>query len=168
MEANVALRLVQGWGAETKDRSFIDNMKVDAKGGFVTKSSGAFFRYLPDKKILLVSGFVAGGSFFFTKFQDSWQEQIRASKREYATMGEGEFELLDKELMGQQPEVVLITKKFVIDTISSDQFNLETRWLLRAAYYWFIKRHMEVLTQPEEKLIEQAAEKNRNWSKRPW
>lgn len=81
-------------------------------------------------------------------------------------MGEGEFELFKKEYAGELPNVVLITKVFINDKLSSDQFNLETRWLLRAAHCGFTKRNSEVMTGPEAELISEAAGINERWPKR--
>jgi hypothetical protein len=74
MELNTALKLVQAWGQDSKDMKFIGELTVDARGGFLTKSAGAFFRYDPPTKRLLVSGLVRYNVTIHSEFPDTWKK----------------------------------------------------------------------------------------------
>lgn len=171
MELNTALKLVQAWGQDSKDMKLIGQMEVDGRGGFLTKSAGAFFRYDPVAKRLLVSGLVRYNVTIHSEFPDTWDKMVRASKRESATLGEGELELYTQKLFSFDRDVVLLTKTFKDDSIKSLQFVVETDWLLSAAHYWFIKRYNKVSTTSESGLISEAPEINArmlNERPRPW
>jgi hypothetical protein len=45
MESSEAMKLIEGWGEALRDRTYVGALTVDPKGGFRTKSKGAFFRY---------------------------------------------------------------------------------------------------------------------------
>lgn len=171
MELNTALNLVQAWGRDSKDMKLIGQMTVDPKGGFLTKSAGAFFRYEPVKKQLLVSGLVGYDITIHSSYPDTWDKMVRASKRETATLGDGDLELYTQALLGFERDVILLTKAFKDDAIQPAQFVVETDWLLSAAHYWFMKRYNEVSVTPERELIRQGPEINDRTSKarrRPW
>ena len=171
MELNTALKLVQAWGQDSKDMKLIGQMTVDPRGGFLTKSAGAFFRYEPVKKQLLVSGLVGYDITIHSSYPDTWDKMVRASKRETATLGEGDLELYTQDLLGLERDVILLTKAFKVDAIKPSQFVIETDWLLSAAHYWFMKRYNEVSVTPERDLIRQGPEINERMLKarhRPW
>jgi len=168
MQAHDALRLVQAWGRNSKDMTFIGRMVVDPRGGFVTRSSGAFFRYLPQTQSLSVSGLVGYNVKLHSEFPETWQEVLRAAARESASLGDGQMELYTQKLMEFEPDVILLTKAFTNPAIDPGQFAMEIRWLLSAANYWFMKRHSEVMSKPEEELIREAPGINARWPKRPW
>lgn len=168
MEANAALQLVQAWGKNSKDMTFIGAMEVDARGGFVTRASGAFFRYEPQTKRLVVSGLIGYNDTMHAEFPDTWQKLVRAGKREHAAVGEGEFELYRKKLFQFDPDIILLSKSYTGDLVDPRQFEIETRWLLSAATYWRMKRYSEVTVEPEEQLIHEAPGINARWPKRPW
>lgn len=171
MDINAALNLVKMWGQDSKDMTLVATMTVEPNGGFLTKSAGAFFRYDATKKQLLVSGLVRYNVKIHSEFPDTWDKQIRASKREWATLGEGHLELYTQKLFEFGPDVVLLTKTFTDGAIKPAQFAAEVRWLLSGAYYWFMKRYNEVLVTPEKTLIAQGAKINEEMLKtrpRPW
>ena len=170
MDSASALKLVQAWGKATKDARFISNIEVDIKGGFMTQSSGGIFRYLPDKKLLLLSGVCGYKITIYSKHPHNWNELVRAGQREYRAMGDGEFqfELYPQQLFDLEKDVVLLTKSFDDADIDQSMFVMQGRWLLSAAHYWFTKRLNDVLVEPEELLIQQAEGINQRWPKRPW
>ena len=171
MELNTALKLVQAWGQDSKDMKFIGELTVDARGGFLTKSAGAFFRYDPPTKRLLVSGLVRYNVTIHSEFPDTWEKMVRASKRESATLGEGELELYPHKLFNFDRDVVLLTKAFTDDTIKPAQFVVETDWLLTAAHYWFMKRYNKISSAPERELITEGPQINARMlaeRPRPW
>ncbi len=171
MELNTALQLVQAWGRDSKDVKLIGGLKVDAQGGFITKSAGAFFRYDHQTKRLLVSGLVGYDITIHSSYPDTWEKMVRASKREMATLGEGALELYTQDLFGFERDVILLTKSFKEDSIKPAQFVIETDWLLSAAHYWFMKRYNEVSVTPERDLIREGPAINERMLKgrrRPW
>lgn len=171
MELNTALNLVQTWGRDSKDMKLIDHLTVDARGGFITKSAGAFFRYDAVAKQLQVSGLVGYNIKLHSSFPDTWEKMVRASKREPATVGEGALELYTQKLFNFDPDVILLTKAFQNDGIKPGQFVVEVDWLLSAAHYWFMKRYNDVLVTPERELIREGPEINERMLKarrRPW
>lgn len=171
MELNTALKLVQAWGQDSKDMSLIGQMTVDSRGGFLTKSARAFFRYEPVTKQLLVSGLVGYDVTIHSSYPDTWEKMVRASKRETATLSEGDLELYTQDLLGLKRDVILLTKAYKDDAIKPSQFAIETDWLLSAAHYWFMKRYNEVSVTPERDLIRQGPEINERTLKarrRPW
>ena len=123
MELNTALKLVQAWGRDSKDMTLIGQMSVDPRGGFLTKSAGAFFRYEPVKKQLLVSGLVGYDITIHSSYPDTWDKMVRASKRETATLGEGDLELYTHNLLGLERDVILLTKAFKDDATKPGQFG---------------------------------------------
>ena len=171
MELNTALALVQAWGQDSKDMTLIGKMTVDPEGGFLTKSAGAFFRYEPAKKQLLVSGLVRYNIKIHSKHPFTWDEMVNASKREWSTLGEGDLELYTRKLFTFEPDVVLLTKAFKNDTIRPAQFVIEVDWLLSAAHYWFMKRYNEISVTPEAELIRDSPGINARMLQarpRPW
>jgi len=171
MELNNALKLVQAWGQDSKDMRLIGQMKVDATGGFLTQSAGAVFRYEPSTKRLLVSGLVRYEIKSYSKYPRKWQLLVRASKREWATLGEGEMELYTHKLFHLEPDVVLLTKVFCDDGIAPAQFVKEVDWLLRWAHYWFMKRQNQVFGSTEAELERQGPLINEQMLReqpRPW
>lgn len=171
MELNTALKLVQAWGQDSKDMTLIGQLTVDPAGGFLTKSAGAFFRYDAKKKQLLVSGLVRYKVKIHSHHPSTWDEMVRASKRESATLGEGQLELYTKQLFSFDPDVVLLTKAFEDEATKPGQFVVEVDWLLSAAHYWFVKRYNEVSMTPEDELIKRAPGINERMLKlrpRPW
>lgn len=171
MELTAALNLVQAWGRDSKDMKLIDHLIVDANGGFITKSAGAFFRYNASTKQLQVSGLVGYNVKLHSSFPDTWEKMVRASKRESATVGEGALELYTQKLFNFEPDVILLTKSFQDDHVKPGQFVVEVDWLLSAAHYWFMKRYNDVLTTPERELIRQAPGINDRTlaaRRRPW
>lgn len=171
MELNTALALVQTWGRDSKDMTLIGNITVDSRGGFLTKSAGAFFRYEPVNKQLLVSGLIGYNIKIHSKYPDTWDEMVRASKREWTTLGEGNLELYTQKLFSFDSDVILLTKPFKDDAIKPGQFVVEIDWLLSAAHYWFMKRYNEISVTPEEDLIREGPLINDRMLKarpRPW
>lgn len=171
MELNTALALVQAWGRDSKDLTLIGQIAVDPQGGFLTKSAGAFFRYEPVKKQLLVSGLIGYNIKIHSKHPATWEEMVRASKREWATLGEGNLELYTKKLFRFDSDVILLTKAFKDENIKPAQFVIEVDWLLSAAHYWFMKRYNEVSVTSEEDLIREGPLINDRMLKarpRPW
>lgn len=171
MELNTALALVQAWGRDSKDMTLIGNIAVDPRGGFLTKSAGAIFRYEPVKKQLLVSGLIGYNVKIHSKYPDTWDDMVRASKREWATLGEGNLELYPHKLFRFDSDVILLTKAFNDEKIKPAQFVVEVDWLLSAAHYWFMKRYNEVSVRSEEDLILEGPAINDRMLKtrpRPW
>lgn len=171
MELNIALTLVQAWGRDSKDMTLIGKMTVDPRGGFLTKSAGAFFRYEPVKKQLLVSGLIGYDIKIHSNHPETWDEMVRASKREWATLGEGNLELYTQKLFAFDSDVILLTKTFKDETIKPAQFVVEVDWLLSAAHYWFMKRYNEISVTSEEDLIREGPVINDRMLKvrpRPW
>lgn len=171
MELNTALALAQAWGGDSKDMNLIDRMSVDSRGGFLTKSAGAFLRYDPVLKQLSVSGLVGYNVKLHSKHPTTWQKMVRASQRESSTLGEGDLELYTQKLFDFDPDVILLTKIFKEDSIKPAQFVVEVDWLLGAAHYWFMKRYNDVLVTPEEELIREGPLINDRMLKqrpRPW
>lgn len=81
------------------------------------------------------------------------------------------MELYKQPLFNFKPNVILLTKPFSEDSIKPAQFVTETRWLLSAAYYWFMKRYNAVLVTKEEDLVRQGPVINERMLKerpRPW
>lgn len=171
MELNTALKLVQAWGRDSKDMNLIGQMAVDSRGGFLTKSAGAFFRYDPVKGQLLVSGLVGYNVKLHSKHPTTWQKMVRASQREAATLGEGVLELYTEKLLSFDPDVILLTKSFNNNDVTPAQFVIEIDWLLSAAHYWFMKRYNDVLTTSETDLVREGPLINArmlNERPRPW
>lgn len=171
MEINAALHLVRAWAQDQKDMTLVATTTVQPNGDFLTKSAGAFFRYDAARKQLLVSGLVRYNVKLHSEFPDTWDKQIRASKREWATLGEGQLELCTQKLFAFDPDVVLLTKTFSDGSIKPARFEAEVSWLLSGAYYWYMKRYNEVLVTPEKTLIAQGAKINEEMLKvrpRPW
>lgn len=171
MELNTAIKLIHAWGQHSQDMTFISQIAVDPHGGILTKSAGAVFRYDAAQKRLFVSGVVSYDDTLHTEFPDTWEQLVRASKREWATCGEGEMELYKKKLFQLNPNVILLTKSFQKDEIKPEQFVRETQWLLSAAYYWSMKRYNQVLVSSEADLIRQGPAINAEMLKarpRPW
>lgn len=168
MEANTALGLVQAWGRDSRDMKFIGHMEVDSRGGFLTQASGAFFRFEPDKKRLLVSGLVGYNITIHSKHPDTWQDLVRAGQRERPTLGEGQFELYPKQLFHLEPDVILLTKSYSAEAVDPKKFATEVRWLLSAANYWLMKRYSDVAEKPEADLVGEAPGIIARWPKRPW
>ena len=168
MEANTALGLVQAWGRDSRDMRFIGHMEVDSRGGFLTQASGAFFRFEPDNKRLLVSGLVGYNITIHSKHPDTWQDLVRAGQRERPTLGEGHFELYRKQLFHLEPDVILLTKVYSEEAVNPKQFATEVRWLLSAANYWLMKRYSDVAEKPEADLVVEAPGIIARWPKRPW
>jgi hypothetical protein len=171
MELNTALKLVQAWGRDSKDMTLIGQLAVDPRGGFITKSAGAFFRYDSVTRQLLVSGLVGYNIKLHSKHPTTWEKMVRASQRETATLGEGVLELHTKKLFSFDPDVILLTKTFNNDELQPAQFVIEVDWLLSAAHYWFMKRYNDVLTTPETDLIREGPLNNARMLRerpRPW
>jgi hypothetical protein len=171
MELNTALKLVHAWGQDSKDMKLIGQLTVDSRGGFLTKSAGAFFRYEPVRQQLLVSGLVGYDITIHSSYPDTWEKMVRASKREMATLGEGALELYTQDLFGFERDVILLTKSFKEDSIKPAQFVIETDWLLSAAHYWFMKRYNEISVTSERDLIREGPAINERMLKarqRPW
>ncbi len=168
MDSARAVELVQWWGYDSKDLGYISEMKIDPQGGFVTKGSGAYFRYDPVQHRLLVSGLVGYNMKSLASDTESWQELLRAGEREKVTLGEGELEILTQKFFDNEPDVVLLTKSFTDGSITNEQFSREVRWLLAAAYHWFMFRFNAVMENPEQTLIDEAPKYVNSWPKRPW
>lgn len=168
MELNDALRLVQTWGIEAKDRSYINRLQVNARGGFLTKSSGAFFRYNPEQKRLLVSGLVRYDVKIHSNHPETWREMVEASKLEYRSLGEGELELYTQPLFDLKDDVILLTRQYETIPASDQQFCREIRWLLMAADYWFMRRYNELTVSTLSEVKADAQRRNDAYPKRPW
>jgi hypothetical protein len=168
MNTEAALRLLQWWGRDARDVRFLSGFRVDERGGFVARSSGAYFRYRPESGELLVSGLVGWRLKSLAIFPDQWDNLLRAGRREEITLGEGTFELLTEPLFDKEPQIVLLTKSFKDRNITPVQFSREVRWLLMAADHWFVRRYNDVTERPESELIEQASGLVASWPKRPW
>jgi hypothetical protein len=168
MELNDALRLVQAWGTEAKDRTYVGRLQVDARGGFVTKSSGVFFRFNAERNALLVSGLVGYNIKLHSAHPRTWQKMITASRLEHQTLGEGELELYTQPLFDLKDDVILLTRRYEAVPESDKQFFREIRWLLMAAHYWFMRRYNDVLTEPLEEIQANAERRNKEYPKRPW
>ncbi len=163
MELKDALRLVQAWGG-----TYIGNLQVDSRGGFVTKSDGAFFRFNPDQKVLLVSGLVRYDVKIHSNHPQTWVEMVAASKLEYRTLGEGELELYTQPLFDLKDDVILMTRRYDVVPASDEQFFREIRWLLMAADYWFMRRYNELTVSTFDEVKAGAQRRNDAYPKRPW
>jgi hypothetical protein len=169
MESSEAMRLIEGWGDALRDRTYIGALKVDAKGGFKTKSKGAFFRYDAQKKTLLVSGLVRYNmKTFFREFPHKWAKLHRVAEREKVTLCEGTFELYQEQLFEYTPDVVLLTKTFAGPAPQKEQFVREIRWLLGGAIHWNLQRFNAMMGDSEEELKVSGAEIVASWPKRSW
>jgi hypothetical protein len=168
MESSEAMKLIEGWGEALRDRTYIGALKVDAKGGFKTKSKGAFFRYDAQKKTLLVSGLVRYNMRIFRKYRDEWEKLLRVAEREKVTLCEGTFELYQEQLFEYTPDVVLLTKTFAGPAPQKEQFVREIRWLLGGAIHWNLQRFNAMMSDSEEELKVSGAEIVASWPKRPW
>jgi hypothetical protein len=168
MESSEAMKLIEGWGEVLRDRTYIGALKVDAKGGFRTKSKGAFFRYDAQKKTLLVSGLVGYNMRIFRKYRDEWEKLLRVAEREKVTLCEGTFELYQEQLFEYTPDVVLLTKTFAGPAPQKEQFVREIRWLLGGAIHWNLQRFNAMMGDSEEELKVSGAEIVASWPKRPW
>jgi hypothetical protein len=169
MESSEAMRLIEVWGDALRDRTYIGALKVDAKGGFKTKSKGAFFRYDAQKKTLLVSGLVRYNmKTFFREFPHKWAKLNRVAEREKVTLCEGTFELYQEQLFEYTPDVVLLTKTFAGPAPQKEQFVREIRWLLGGAIHWNLQRFNAMMGDSEEELKVSGAEIVASWPKRSW
>jgi hypothetical protein len=168
MNASQALQLVQHWGRDSRDMRHIGQMQVRADGAFLTSARGAFLRYEPAQKRLLVSALVGYNMGSLSQDQHFMETLKRTAARERPTLGEGEFEFYPRELFGYEPEVVLLTKAFSVGAIDPAQFSREVRWLLRCGYHWNMERFNDVLGKVEEDLIPEGQRIVAVWPKRPW
>ena len=173
MELTEALRITKVWAEEVGGAASLHNMEVERNGAFTVEVRGAFFRYKPDSKTLLVSGLVAYNiEDFFSLRPKKWEGLIKAAKRESSTLAEGQLELLNEPLLRWKPQVVLLTKSFIDDKVPDSQIFSQIRWLLEWSTYWRTRRYTEVVeSRDENKLIGQAVEIN-DWVEknrpRPW
>lgn len=173
MEAAEALRITKAWAEESGSTHSLQDMEVAGDGSFTVEAGGAFFRYKPDSKTLLVSGLVAYNlKNYFTVIPADWESLMGAATRERSTLAEGHLELVKEQLLRWKPDVVLLTKPFVDNKINNRRFFTEVRWLLEWGTYWRTRRYSEVLASNDENaLIREAAEIN-EWIKknrpRPW
>jgi hypothetical protein len=169
MESSEAMNLIEGWGEALRDRTSIGALKVDGKGGFKTKSKGAFFRYDAQKKSLLVSGLIGYNmKTFFREFPHKWAKLHRVAEREKVTLCEGTFELYQEQLFEYEPDVVLLTKTFAGRPPETTQFVREIRWLLAGAIHWNLQRFNAVMVKPDEELKVSGAKIVASWPKRSW
>ncbi|MFN7572913.1 MAG: hypothetical protein ACK5TK_15910 [Betaproteobacteria bacterium] len=175
MELNEALGMVQTWMAESKAsrRDIAGSMTVDARGGFLIRVKGAFFRYDATRKQLRVSGLVRYRVKLLSERKTRWDFLVRAGEREYTTMmyGEAHFELLREPLLELEPDVVLLTKVYDKPITDGRLLYTQISWLLLDADYWFVNRYNEVMGKYEAELIEEAKRKNEWMLKnrpRPW
>ncbi len=170
MTNNEALGLLQAWAEDVRDPHYGTTLKVGAQGDFLAKSKGAFFRYAPESGSLIVSGLVGYGVTLHSKHPTSWDRLVRAGHREWATLGDGAFELYRDPLYELKPDVVLLSKTFV-QSMSEMQFIVQVRWLLNAATHWRTLRYNRVMQDPESDLIRDGAIINERMQKerpRPW
>lgn len=173
MELAEALRITKAWAEEVGGTVALNNMEVERNGAFTVEVKGAFIRYRPDSKTLLISGLVADGiGPFFTLVPSRWPRITRAAAREQSTLAEGQLELLNESLLRWKPQVVLLTKSFLDKKISDGRFFTEVRWLLEWSTYWRTRRYTEVIENKNENaLIKEAMEIN-DWvaknRPRPW
>jgi hypothetical protein len=129
MTNNEALVLLQAWAAEVRDPHYVTTLKVGARGDFLAKSKGAFFRYAPESGSLMVSGLVGYGVTLHSKYPKTWERLLRAGQREWATLGDGAFELYREPLYELKPDVILLSKKFD-SSISEIQFSVASSCML--------------------------------------
>lgn len=171
-----ALRLMKAWGVTGVGVSYSRNEK-NTNGAFSVASGGAYFRYDPNSKILLVSGLVAErlGN-YFSLTPDEWDALTRASIREKSTLAEGKLELIKEPILNLwKPEIVLLTKSFHDDKVNDRRFVSEVNWLLEWSTYWRNRRFPEIILEgrvdEEDKLKKEAVEIN-SWvaknRQRPW
>ena len=175
MELNDALAMTQAWitdvGADERD--IVGSLRVDKTGAFLAQIKGAYFRYMPADKVLLVSGVVGDDLKSLGMFPRKWQRLVEIGRREYTTLmyGEAEFELYRDPLLGLKPDVVLLTKTYHDRLTDGRLLGIQIRWLLLDANYWFVNRYNEVMSKTEEELIREAPERNEWMLKnrpRPW
>lgn len=172
MDLAEALRITTAWAGEVGRTAPLDNMSVERSGAFAAEAGGAFFRYRPESKELLVGGLVNDKVKMFAEFPDEWERLERASKREKSTLADGYLERVSTPLLRWKPEIVLLTKRFSADHLDDRRFFTEVRWLLEWSTYWRIRRYREVVQSTDENaLIREAAEIN-EWTlknrPRPW
>jgi hypothetical protein len=168
MNASQALQLVQYWGSSSRDMRYIGQMQVAADGAFITQARGAFLRYDPSQRRLLVSALVGYDMSGLSTEAYFMQKLGRTAARERPTLGEGEFEFYPRALFGLEPDVVLLTKAFRDGAIDPAQFAREVRWLLRCGQHWRIERFNDVLGTPEEDLLAKGQRIVSVWPARPW
>ncbi len=173
MELTEALRITKAWAEEVGGVASLHSIVVERNGSFTVEVRGAFFRYKPDSKGLLVSGLVAYDiGDFFSLSPKEWENLTKTAKRESSTLAEGQLELLSEPLLRWKPQVVLLTKSFVDKKISDARFFTEVRWLLEWSTYWRTRRYTEVIENIDKNaLIREATEIN-DWvaknRPRPW
>ncbi len=170
MTNNEALLLLKAWAGEVRDPHYAITLKLGARGDFLAKSKGAFFRYAPESGSLIVSGLVGHGVTLHSKYPKTWERLLRAGQREWATLGDGAFELYREPLYELKPDVILLSKTFG-NSISEMQFIVQVRWLLDAATHWRTLRYNRVMQDPESDLIREGAIINERMQKerpRPW
>jgi hypothetical protein len=175
MEADQALKLVEAFGKSVRDNAYIGRMQVDARGGFITRSRGAIFRYDSLTRKLLVSYFISQGLTSMGKNPDRWDKLIRHGKRMPRVMGEGQFELIRQGPFLDYDDfpVLLLTKEFHDAVgIKPEQFVIETQWLLSGGVFWSGAPSpyglTGVMTQSEDALVNIADEVEKTYKPRPW
>lgn len=175
MELKEALRVTKSWSGEAESEPALHDMSVGRDGAFSVASGGAYFRYDPKTKTLLVSGLVVdrlGG--FFSLEPNEWDALTRAAIREKSTLAEGRLELIKEPILNLwKPEIVLLTKSFHDDKINDRRFVSEVNWLLEWSTYWRNRRFSEIVFEDrdEDKLTKEAVEINSWVAKnrpRPW
>jgi hypothetical protein len=169
MESSEAMKLIEAWGDALRDKTYIGALVVDAKGGFKTKSKGAYFRYDAQKKVLHVSGLVGSNLKSISKYPDEFEYLKKIAATEKITLGEGEFELIAEALFDLEASVLLLTKTFKTPPKSNDQFVTEVRWLLGGAIHWFLQRYNAVMSgRSDAELATEGKQIISTWPKRPW
>ncbi len=173
MSLEDAQAMVQLWITESNATNIVGSVEADPQGSFLIRVGGAYFRYMPADKVLLVSGVVRYEMKSFGKFPDRWQRLVEAGRREYTTLmyGEAEFELYHEPLFGLEPDVVLLTKAYHERLSDGRLLGIQIRWLLLDANYWFVTRYNEVNGMTTEDEIKDAPAKNEWMLKnrpKPW
>ena len=173
MSLEDAQAMVQLWITESNATNIVGSVEADPQGSFLIRVGGAYFRYSPKAKALLVSGVVGYEIRSFGMFPDEWQRFTEIGRREYATLmyGEAEFELYREPLFGLPPDVILLTKAYHERMTDGQLLGIQIRWLLLDANYWFVNRYNEVMSKTEEELIREAPAQNEWMLKnrpKPW
>lgn len=171
MTLDQAIALARTWGREVKEP--FSNAQVFPNGDFRGQFGGAELYYLAVDSTLYAQGLVQSDASLMAEDPEDFDEMKRAGDREPSTMGEGKFYLErtpHKPHKAGTPKLAL-RKAFRNGAIEPRQFVVEVDWLMEWSTYWRKQRSIEVQTQPEAELIQEAPEIEA-WAKknrpRPW
>lgn len=174
MEADQAFKLVEAFGKSVKDNAYVGRMKVDARGGWITRARGGTFQYDTVNKKLMFSSFIANGMGLFAEYPEYWEKLIRHGKRMPKVMGDGYFTIVNQEpfLDHKNFPLLMLTKDFKDGSIKPEQFIIEAQWLLYGGVFWGggPKPYgiSGVITESEEVLFKVAEKIQRERPPRPW